>query len=278
MLIADAQAHIWAASTPERPWPARYEPHRPVPFGEADLLREMDAAGVDRCVLVPPSWEGDRNDLSLAAAAHHPGRFAVMGRLDTDARDALDQIAGWRGQPGMLGLRFTFSKPLMWGPFIEGRLDWMWAAVEKAGLPVMMALRHEHMHHLDRVAEKFPGLRLVVDHLGLQSGTMDDAAFGTLDRVLALARRPNVAVKSSATPCYTTDVYPYRQVHGHLRRVFDAFGPRRMFWGTDLTRLPCTYRQAITMFTEELPWLGAADREWVMGRGVCEWLGWPVTT
>jgi hypothetical protein len=62
----------------------------------------------------------------------------------------------------------------------------------------------------------------------------------------------------------------------HLRRVFDAFGPRRTFWGTDLTRLPCTYRQAITLFTEELPWLSAGDQEWVMGRGICDWLGWPL--
>jgi len=40
------------------------------------------------------------------------------------------------------------------------------------------------------------------------------------------------------------------------------------------TRLPCTYRQGITLFTEELAWLGPEGREWIMGRGVCEWLGW----
>ena len=58
--------------------------------------------------------------------------------------------------------------------------------------------------------------------------------------------------------------------------MFDAFGPRRMFWGTDLTGIPCTYRQAITLFTEEMLFLSDADLEWVMGRGVCEWLGWPL--
>jgi hypothetical protein len=42
----------------------------------------------------------------------------------------------------------------------------------------------------------------------------------------------------------------------------------------DLTRLPCTYRQAITLFTEELSWLAGDDQELVMGRGLCEWLGW----
>ena len=49
-----------------------------------------------------------------------------------------------------------------------------------------------------------------------------------------------------------------------------------MFWGTDLSRLDCTYRQSITMFTEEMPWLSDDDKEWIMGRGVCEWIGWPM--
>ena len=68
MLIADAQVHIWAADTPDRPWPAigHSYAHRDTPLGHAALLREMDAAGVDRVVIVPPSWEGDRNDLALA--------------------------------------------------------------------------------------------------------------------------------------------------------------------------------------------------------------------
>ena len=30
------------------------------------------------------------------------------------------------------------------------------------------------------------------------------------------------------------------------------------------------------MFTEQMPWLEGQDLEWVMGRGICECLGWPV--
>jgi hypothetical protein len=56
--------------------------------------------------------------------------------------------------------------------------------------------------------------------------------------------------------------------------VYDAFGPRRTVWGTDWTRLPCRWRQAVTLFTEELPWLPASDKTWIMGRAICEWLGW----
>jgi len=71
------------------------------------------------------------------------------------------------------------------------------------------------------------------------------------------------------------EAYPFCDVHPHIRRVYDAFGPRRMFWGTDWTRLACPWRQAVTLFTEELSWLSADDREWIMGRGLSEWLGWP---
>ncbi len=50
-----------------------------------------------------------------------------------------------------------------------------------------------------------------------------------------------------------------------------------MFWGTDITRMPCSYRQCVTMFTEELPWLAGRDLELVMGQGVCDWIGWQRT-
>jgi hypothetical protein len=52
--------------------------------------------------------------------------------------------------------------------------------------------------------------------------------------------------------------------------VFDAFGARRMFWGTDITRMTCSWRQRITLFTEELPWLTGQDLELVMGQAFCD--------
>jgi len=59
-----------------------------------------------------------------------------------------------------------------------------------------------------------------------------------------------------------------------IRQIYDAFGPQRCFWGTDITRMPCPYRQCVTMFTEELPWLQGRDKELVMGEAICDWLGW----
>jgi L-fuconolactonase len=274
MLIVDSQVHIWGADTPQRPWPKRAEAQRPVPLGAPDLLREMNEAGVDRVVIVPPSWEGDRNDLATDAAIEHPGRFATMGRLDPQDPQSRGLIRTWRGQPGMLGLRFTFHIPQLVTLITEGHMDWVWGEAEQAGVPIYVLVPHPLVHLIDDVAQRYPRLKLVMDHLSLNSKQKDDEAFSEFDKLLAIAKRPNVAAKVSALPCYSTDEYPYKSLHGYIRQAYDAFGPQRLFWGTDLSRSPIPYRQHVTMFTEEIPWLTEDDKAWIMGRGVCEWLGW----
>lgn len=274
MFIVDAQVHIWGPNTPERPWHTEHiEPHRPVAFTKGELLCEMNAAGVHRAVIEPPMWESD-NDVGLEAARAYPDRLAMMGRIDTQAPESRGMMATWRRQPGMLGVRLSFRRPLFRPILAEGRADWLWAEAEQAGVPIMVMVYPEQVHLIDRVAERHSGLKLTMNHLCLPTGAKDEEAFAGIDKLLALARRRNVAVKATSLPSYTSDSYPYSRTHCYLRRVYDAFGPRRMFWGTDLTRLPCSYRQAVTMFTEEIPWLTAEDKEWIMGRGICEWLGW----
>ena len=109
MMITDAQVHIWAPETPEKPY-AKSEasqPHRSIPLVHDELLTEMDGAGVQRCVLVPPTWEADRNDTSLEAARLHPDRFAVMGRIKISAPESRTLISTWKHQPHMLGIRMV---------------------------------------------------------------------------------------------------------------------------------------------------------------------------
>ena len=60
MLVVDAQIHLWAADTRDRPWPpdGAQRAHKPYPVGKDMALAAMKEAGVDRAVIVPPSWEG----------------------------------------------------------------------------------------------------------------------------------------------------------------------------------------------------------------------------
>jgi len=192
-----------------------------------------------------------------------------MGRLAIDPANA-ERLPAWRAQPGMLGLRLIYRPDMTW--LYDDSAAWLWQGCVRHALPVMI-YAPGNLQALDLLAERHPELRLVLDHMELRR-EKDAAAFVDLPDLLHIARHPNVAVKASALPCYTNDTYPFRAIHGYIRQVFDAFGPKRTFWGTDLTRLPCTYREAITLFTEELPFLSAEDKEWVMGRGLCEFLDW----
>ncbi|WP_454691600.1 amidohydrolase family protein [Achromobacter aloeverae] len=274
MPIVDAQVHIWAADTPERPWPARHAPHRDTPLGPEELLERMDEAGVDGAILVPPSWEGERNDLVLAAARRYPGHFAAMGRLDPAAPDTPARLADWRSQPGMLGLRFSLHRPGLAQALENGEMDAVWRGAERHGVPIMLLLPQARMPLIGTIAARYPGLRLVLDHLGVPSSVPAAQRFQDLDALLALAAHANVAVKASALPCLSLAPYPHADLAPSLRRVIDAYGARRVFWGSDLSRLSCTYRAAVDMLAQILPDLGSEDLTWIMGKGLCDWLGW----
>jgi predicted TIM-barrel fold metal-dependent hydrolase len=61
----------------------------------------------------------------------------------------------------------------------------------------------------------------------------------------------------------STEPFPFRNLDKYLRRIHEAFGARRMLWGTDYTRLTVSYRDAVRHIREGMDFLGAADREWV---------------
>lgn len=279
MKVVDSQVHLWGPNTPERPWTPTTttdnKPQRERAFQLPDLLAEMRAAGVDRVIIVPPGWEGLRNDLALEAARLYPDRFAVMGRIALDKTESRGMIATWKEQPGMLGVRFPFHHESHKVWLYDGTADWFWPAAEKAGIGVMI-YTPGNLPPVKKIAEQYPGLKLIVDHLAIPRGTKDDAAFPHIHELCDLARLPNVAVKATALPCYSSEPYPHRKLHPYVKRAYDAFGPKRLFWGSDLTRLPCSYSLCKTMFTQEMKWLSGTDLEWVMGRAVCDWLGWPM--
>ena len=267
-MIADAQVHLWVSGwDPALPYTVAHR-QRAV-FSAEDALTEMAEAGVDRVVIVPPNWEN--NEHAIAAARRYPDRFAAMGRLALDRPESRSLIAGWKAR-GMHGLRMVFNRDTQ--PWLtDGTADWIWPAAERAGLPVMIYVPGG-VAAVAGIAERHPGLRLVLDHLAIPVGAKGPEAFWHIPLLAALARYPNVAVKASGLPSNSNEVYPFRDVDPTLRRVFDAFGPTRVFWGTDLTRMPCSWRQCVTHFTEELPWLTQGDKALVMGIALCEWIDW----
>jgi len=177
MMIADSQVHIWAADTPEHPWPPgeAARAHTPTPLTAEKLLEKMDAAGVARAILVAPSWEGDRNDVVLAAAQRYPDRFAVMGRISLEAPESRAEFLPLTRTDGMRGLRFTFHTEKQQKLLTGGAANWLWPAAAAAGVPLMVHPPHS-LHLIDAIATRHPNLRLIVDHLGLVRPKLDHEA------------------------------------------------------------------------------------------------------
>jgi predicted TIM-barrel fold metal-dependent hydrolase len=266
MRIVDSQVHLFDTRNPaaaEKIGQHSVSPER--------IVAEMDAAGVERAYLVPAG--SGANQACLGAAAGWPGRFAVMGTITLSKPESRSLPGGWKAA-GYTGVRLTFPpfRDPSW--LRDGTADWFWPEAARHGLPVMV-WAPEQLDELSRIAERFPGLRLVVDHLNLYVEDKGRAVVELAKRLTALSRFPNVAVKASALPAHSLEGFPYRDVQPAVKIACDAFGPGRVFWGTDFTRLPCSLRQAIDMFTEHLGFLPARDLEQVMGDGIVGWVGWP---
>jgi len=275
MLITDSQVHIWEVDRPDRPWPKplRNQPQLPDGFSAERMLAAMDEAGVDRAVIVPPTWVGENNATALEAAERYPARFAVMGRFDPLAPGRRRSLETWLNEPRMLGIRMTF-RVAPYSTWLDGdTLYDFWADCQELGIPVMV-LVSGILPKLRPVAERFPGLKLIVDHMGCDLAS-PDGAFAQIDHLLGLAKFENVSVKTSSAPCFSVEPYPHRDIYPHLRRIYDAFGPRRMMWGADLTRLRGSYTDCLRHFQEGLDFLGEEDKEWVLGKSLAALLNWP---
>lgn len=176
----------------------------------------------------------------------------------------------------MLGIRVTFTTQEMARWLTDGTADWLWPAAEKAQVPIMF-LAPGKVSLFGPIAERHPQLTLIIDHLGLTAAmARDNTVSAAIDQAVALARYPNVSIKLSGTLGVSQESYPFRDMTVHIKRAFDAYGPQRCYWGTDMTNsfAKATYRQRVTHFTEELSFLSESDKDWVMGRAILARLNW----
>lgn len=275
MHIVDSQIHIFRAPTADRPWPAanaRFV-HTHASVLAEDVLPQMDAAGIAAAYLVPPSFEGDYNDVVLDAVTRHPARFRILGRLALHAPDARAQLESISRMWQMRGIRLTFLGPTkQW--IRDGSVEWLWPLAEELGVAVSIYAFGE-LPAIERIARLHPRLRVSIDHLSLSHrDVMDAAILPVIDALVGLARYPNVAVKATCLPSYVTEAYPYPTLQQVLHRVIGAFGAERVFFGSDLTRLPGSYRQLVEFFDHALAGRPARERELVMGRAAMDWYGW----
>lgn len=266
MPVIDAQVHCYERNHPGRPWVAVL--HGPPEVTGADMVKAMDAVGVDGALLVSV-YTMYRFDESYAVAVQkaYPGRFGVIKPVDANDPKVGETIDAWKKNPGAVAIRIMMTPEVSTDAADPG-INRVLAAAARNGLPVNLLARGR-MPQVAELARRNPNTQLVIDHLGIQQPFEPPAPpqpWAELPAVLEVARQPNVVIKVTGACTLSHQKFPYRDIWDPLARVFDAFGLDRCMWGTDWTRAVglLTYKEGVDAFrvTDRL---SDSDRAVLMG-------------
>ena len=258
-------------------------------------LAYLDALGIRGVVLFTT------RDWGAAAARAFPDRLAYVPDINPDVGDVPAAVAEAKAnrEKGLLALRATIGWPLDYSEVRRleaGGWDPVFAACEKNQVPVFIFITG-FLPHAVGIAERYPDLQLIVDHVGLRQPPMDvseSPPFKSLPELLALARFPNVAVKLCGLPALSRDAFPFRDVVPQLRSIVDAFGADRLMWASDIGRFygrigmmkfevpgtqdgyPGKHTYAESMnFIRYCDQLSPEEKDAILGGTVQRLLGWP---
>jgi L-fuconolactonase len=232
MRIIDAQIHDIG---PYWDWLGERDELQHKIMGEV-MIAYLDALGVDSVVLFPGGHDPHADWLSKEL----PGRFTYVPHIaPEDDFEAVAKAAA--ANPGIAGLRALIGWPLDGGEvkrLEDGVWDPVFDACQRHKVPVFLFVTG-WLPHTAGIAERFPDLTLIVDHLGLRQpplDTPDSPPFAKLPQLLELARFPNVHVKLCGLPALSQEAFPYKDAWPALRAIVDAFGADRLMWASDTSR------------------------------------------
>jgi predicted TIM-barrel fold metal-dependent hydrolase len=267
-MIVDTHAHIY--SEDETTYPVIERPYRP-PTGTGTpegLRQEMRAAGVDRAMLVQTTTFYGWDNSFVRDTGAVSGDWAVtVCTLNPDDPHSPDVLYALKERANVRALRTYVSGT---GEY-KGRYDHpgnrrLWAAARELGIVINALLGLPAADDLATLLGEFGDQPVVLDHcLAFDAGR---EAAATADRVVALARYPNLTAKLSFLPTGSAEEYPFRDLHPVCHRFVEAYGPERCIWGSDYpTQLWCpktTYAGHLDLFRRELG-LGPAAQAAILG-------------
>jgi L-fuconolactonase len=240
------------------------------------LIATMDAAGVNAALLVQTPWLGEDNRYLVEAMRDHPGRFAAIGYLnDPLAADAPERLTRQYHEDRFRGVRIHLAddlrgfadNPRVIQGLLDGKGDPLLRQARDLGVPVQFLNRVTNQQAIVAVADRFPDLTVVVDHLG-HPLVAEAPEFVSSRHVFALAERPNIYVKVSNHVLSSRAPWPWRDLHEYQARLLDLYGARRLMWGSNwpMHTPDLGYTERLTAVRDHLPRLSADERAWVLGR------------
>ena len=259
----DAHVHVWTRD-PRYPFaPGTRTPAPPEATAET-LLALMAANGVAHTVIIQVIHYRWDNRYVAAVLKRYPGKFHGVARVDPQDPRAPDALSRLTEEQGFHGVRLSPAADAS-GDWIRGPLmPPLWRRCQELRVPMTLLTPVARLPDIARLAEQFPELTIVIDHMA-DSPPQDPSQ---LDTLLALRRHPSLYVKISHAWSLSREPYPYRDVHAQIRRLYDAFGPQRLIACTDwpISSARCSYAQAIDFARTQLPFLSAEDKRWICGQ------------
>jgi predicted TIM-barrel fold metal-dependent hydrolase len=193
--------------------------------------------------------------------------FQAVARVDPTDAASPDHLSKLTEQ-GFRGVRISPSGDAS-GDWIRGPLmPPLWKRCQDLKVPMTVLAPIGRMTDVAALMEKMPDLLLVIDHMA--DCPIDHPA--ELEKLLALKRYPNVFVKISHTWSISRQPYPWTDAQDYVKRVYDAFGPRRIMWATDWPIIENTsggsYARALTVVRDEMSFLNADDKSWILSKTI----------
>ncbi len=261
--VVDTHAHFWA-----RPSASPGADGAEDPVSAEQLLSAMEQAGVDQVIQVTRAMMGYDNRYSLEGAARHPDKVRVLGRFDPTAPNVGARLRSWVDQPYMIGIRLMLIAPPADRWLADGTLEAFWAEAEELDVPVAVYAPHQ-LKLLAGVGVRHPGLRLLVDHLGLRLFRVNEAPspFADWKEIFGLLVVPNVYLKLSGLPEATAERYPFPRAREYVREVYERFVADRLMWGSNypVTLRVCSYGEALDLVRVACDFISAGEREKILG-------------
>jgi predicted TIM-barrel fold metal-dependent hydrolase len=268
--------HVWSGDPVRFPFAHPYDPKFKPPKIAASvelLLKEMDEFGISHCVLVQTISHGWDNRYLVQCLKTQPKRFRGHGLIDPTDSNVAEKLEFWVRQHGLAGMRFS---PI----YYRGKDDWLdaesshalWKKAEELRAIFNFFIAAEQLPKLEGMVRRLPNVRVVIDHLARIDLKKVDP-LSEVQKLLALARYRNVWVKVSELNILSpSGKYPYKDTFPWVRRVYDAFGPDRLLWGTGFpgaTRAQAgrpSLQEELDLIRKQIAFFTAADQEKILGR------------
>jgi predicted TIM-barrel fold metal-dependent hydrolase len=269
----DAHAHVWQpVTTPPTGATTIVSGQCAVPTEL--LLDYLDEHGIDRAVLVQPVYPGYDNSYVADAAREHSDRLSAVCVIDPRQPTAADSLAHWVVERGCRGLRL---RPCIAAEVevFGSRSTWpVWQTAQQLGIVVNVLANQEHLPALGDLAERFPGVPIVIDHFA--HPRLPGSVAQVASRLLALAQYANVHLKMSGYYYFSRGRFPYDDSRELVRAVYDAFGPARLLWGSDFPHvlLKTGYGRILRHAECQFDWFTDDDRQLILGDNARR-LYWP---